>query len=332
MTRIRVLLDACVLVPYQLADLLMRLADDDLYELLWSEQILAEVERNLVKLDVPPEKAARRVSQMRAAFPHAMVDGYEDLVDAMRVDPKDRHVAAAAVRGGAALIVTANLKDFPSDSLAPYGIEPVHPDEFLLDQLDLAEQTTVECLQNHRNAYKRPAFTITEYYLALARSVPQFAAAANRAEIRLGGWPATGPLPIEARPADQAAAALFETAGPPGTTPMSAAAMWFTALNDRAQFPDVLAALTLNPALWGNFDTAAAMLDGCGLANIVERCPGHDDIRYIKFVPQIEQSGRVFSAVALETARILTMVLCPDSMWRAWGLTEHFPDAHEINS
>ncbi|MEN4464388.1 PIN domain-containing protein [Mycolicibacterium conceptionense] len=332
MTKIRVLLDACVLVPYQLADLLMRLADDELYELLWSQQILNEVERNLVKLDIPPEKAARRISQMRAAFPHAVVDGYEDLIDAMRVDPKDRHVAAAAVRGGAAIIVTANLKDFPPDTLAPYDIEPVHPDEFLLDQLDLAEQTTVECLQNHRTAYTRPAFTITEYYLALARTVPKFAAAASRAESRFGGWPAAGPLPIETDPSESTAAALFETTGPPGTTPMSAAAIWFTALNDRAQSADVLAALTLNPTLWGNFETAANMLAGCGMANIVERCPGHDDIRYIKFVPHIEQSGRAFTTVALENARILTMVLCPDGIWRAWGLTEHFPDARDIKS
>lgn len=57
MARIRVILDACVLVPYQLADLLLRLADAELYEPLWSEAILDEVQRNLVTtFGVPSEK------------------------------------------------------------------------------------------------------------------------------------------------------------------------------------------------------------------------------------------------------------------------------------
>ena len=78
--KIRVLLDACVLLPYQLADLLLRLADAEMYEPLWSEEILSEVERNLIaKFDVAPTKAARRLSHMRSAFPNAAVEGYEDL-------------------------------------------------------------------------------------------------------------------------------------------------------------------------------------------------------------------------------------------------------------
>nr|WP_218162028.1 PIN domain-containing protein [Mycobacterium malmoense] len=61
MPKIRVLLDACVLVPYELADFLLRLADADLYEPLWSEEILTEVDRNLVqKFGVTKEKAAQR--------------------------------------------------------------------------------------------------------------------------------------------------------------------------------------------------------------------------------------------------------------------------------
>lgn len=61
MPKIRVLLDACVLLPYELADFLLRLADADLYEPLWSEEILTEVDRNLVqKFGVTKEKAAQR--------------------------------------------------------------------------------------------------------------------------------------------------------------------------------------------------------------------------------------------------------------------------------
>ena len=153
MSRIRVILDACVLVPYQLADLLLRIADAELFKPLWSGDLLSEVERNIVKLGVQPDKAARRIAQMESASPNATVTGFEHLVPAMTTDPKDRHVAAAAVRGGAALIVTANMRDFPQEALARYDIEVVHPDDFLQDQLVLAEATVLTCLQRHRSAY-----------------------------------------------------------------------------------------------------------------------------------------------------------------------------------
>jgi len=113
-----------------------------------SEEILDEVERNLTgKFNLSPEKASRRLNHMRSAFPNAVVKDYEDLIPAMTNDPKDRHVAAAAVRGGAALIVTANIRDFPPESLEQYDIEAVHPDDFLQDQFDLDPTVTVACLR-----------------------------------------------------------------------------------------------------------------------------------------------------------------------------------------
>lgn len=116
-----VILDACVLAPHPLYDTLLRLAEADLFRPLWSDQILAEVERTqTTKLGQPPPKARRRIQQMRRAFPDALVENFEDLIPAMTNDRKDRHVLAAAVRSGASLIVTANLKDFPRDSLRPY--------------------------------------------------------------------------------------------------------------------------------------------------------------------------------------------------------------------
>ena len=60
------------------------------------------------------------------------------LADTLRVAEDDRHVVAAAVRGGAQGIITANAKDFPAAALEPLGLEAVHPDDFLLDQLDLS--------------------------------------------------------------------------------------------------------------------------------------------------------------------------------------------------
>lgn len=171
-----VLLDACVLLPYQLCDLLLRLGEADLYRPLWSADILDEVERNLVgSFDKTPRQAHRRVQQMQAAFPHAAVEDYADLTPVMTTHPKDRHVAAAAVRGGAAVIVTANLKDFPPRALDRYDIDAVHPDRFLQDQLDLDPQRTLTCLREQRTAYTRPQLTTTDFYRTLRVTVAEFA-------------------------------------------------------------------------------------------------------------------------------------------------------------
>lgn len=179
-----VVLDACVLVPHPLFDTLLRTADAGLYEPRWSAQILQEVERTLVnKLGLDREAAEGRIIAMRRAFPHAMVDGHEALVDVMRNDPKDRHVLAAAVRAGAGAVVTANVKDFPSAALEPYGVEALHPDDFLLDLLDLDEATVQAVLVEQAQAYTNPLTTVDELLSQLNRTVPRFAAQAAAPEM-----------------------------------------------------------------------------------------------------------------------------------------------------
>lgn len=115
-----VLLDACTLVPIRLASCLLALAEAGLLAPLWSDEILDEVERNLPKLKaMTPQKAKQRIGAMRDAFDdEACVDGYEDLVPQLTCDEKDRHVLAAAIAGGAGILLTFNLKDFP---LLPHG-------------------------------------------------------------------------------------------------------------------------------------------------------------------------------------------------------------------
>jgi predicted nucleic acid-binding protein len=93
---------------------------------------------------------------MRRAFPDAEVRGYENLVERMTCDSKDRHVLAAAVRSGAAVLVTFNTDDFPGTSTAAYDITVVHPDDFLLDQLDLYTGHTVAALRDQAAATPLP--------------------------------------------------------------------------------------------------------------------------------------------------------------------------------
>ncbi|MDZ7885907.1 MAG: PIN domain-containing protein [Mycobacterium sp.] len=332
MPKFRVVLDACVLVPYQLADLLLRLADAGLYEPLWSDEILAEVERAVVvKLEVPSVKASRRIGQMRSAFPTAAVSNYEDLIPAMTTDPKDRHVAAAAVRGGAALIVTANLRDFPPVALHPFDIEVVHPDDFLLDQLELDEPATVACLQGHRAAYSRPEFSSAEYYLGLQRTAPKFAPVAMRAEARLMGWRPEAPLPLEIVDDEAAAAAFFPDGEPAPTTPLGAAFIWWQALGNRTDFVTALQNLSLNSLVWGDYSAAAQLLVGHGMIESVDRCPDDENVAYVKFLPNVSRSMRSFGPVLLADAKILTMLMCADGLWRVWGLSPgRYPSAAKV--
>lgn len=155
-----VLVDTCVLLPITVADLLLRLAETKTYRVLWSDEILDELERNLIgKIGVAPVAARKRIDAMREHFPGAMVEDYEALSASMTCDAKDRHVLAAAVRSNAELLVTFNGKDFPPSSTRPYDVEIVTPDDFLLDQLDLFPETVIRCAQEQASAYRDPSLT-----------------------------------------------------------------------------------------------------------------------------------------------------------------------------
>ncbi|WP_007026918.1 PIN domain-containing protein [Saccharomonospora iraqiensis] len=169
------LLDACVLVPYNPANVLLYLANEKMFRPLWSARILDEVEHTLVaKLGVPPEKASKRISGMRRAFPDAEIEGYDALIDSMHCDAKDRHVLAAAVRANAELLVTSNIKDFPRTALDPYDLVAIEPDEFFLDQLDLDPGRTMSSLQKLVRARNNPPETLAGFLSTLKYQLPRF--------------------------------------------------------------------------------------------------------------------------------------------------------------
>jgi predicted nucleic acid-binding protein len=184
MSRYTVVLDACVLVPIALADTLLRIAERELYRPLWSERILDEATDAV--LEVHPALEARsierRFTAMRETFGDACVDGWEAVeLDLVLPDPDDRHVVAAAVRGKADAIVTANLPDFPVDDLKALDLEVIHPNEFLLDQLDLAPRLVIDVLREQAAHAHRPPLDPIDLLVRLARcGVEGFADEARR--------------------------------------------------------------------------------------------------------------------------------------------------------
>lgn len=118
---------------------------------------------------------------MTRSFPDALVTGYESLTGGMANHPKDRHVLAAAARANAEVVVTFNLNDFPEAALKPYDVEAIHPDEFLLDQLDLYPGVTIDVLRHQAASYRRVPNTIPDILVLLERTgVPRFAAEVRR--------------------------------------------------------------------------------------------------------------------------------------------------------
>jgi predicted nucleic acid-binding protein len=170
------LLDACTLIPIRLTTVLLWLAEAGLFEVLWSDAILDEVERNLPKVGISSERAARRVSAMRRGFgAAALVDDYEHLIPDLMCDVKDRHVLAAAARGGAGTLVTFNWKDFPPESIEGHGIEVVHPDVFLVRLLAERPHDVVAALERGTAALRKPPQTMREFLASLTPTVPTFA-------------------------------------------------------------------------------------------------------------------------------------------------------------
>lgn len=180
MSGFRVVLDSCVLVPIVKADLLLTLAQRHAFHPLWTDRILDEIGRAIVKVNptVDRERARRRTDLMNAAFEDAMVVDWEPLegcVVGLR-DVNDRHVVAAAVRGNAAAIVTDNITDFPRDALSPWGLHAVTSDDFLLDVLDLNPHRGIACLIEMSERRRRPPLTVSDLLDRLEQAgAPRFA-------------------------------------------------------------------------------------------------------------------------------------------------------------
>jgi predicted nucleic acid-binding protein len=173
---ISVVLDACVLYPVGLRDTLLNIAEAGAFRVLWTEEILAETSRNIVE-DTPgltPEHLEKTFAAMRRAFPEAMVEDYEHLVDSMINHPKDRHVLAAAVAADADVIVTLNTRHFPPTACEPHGISVQTPDDLLCEVAEAQPQLVLGVLSAQAARKTRPPMSLPEMLDRLEVHVPRF--------------------------------------------------------------------------------------------------------------------------------------------------------------
>jgi len=172
--RFTALFDACVIHPVPVIDSLLSAAQLGLYAPKWTTRIEQEWMKSLEARTGKSEGAfLRRRDAIRDAYPDWEVPeaAWLQLLPSLELpDPNDVHVLAAAIAGHADCIVTTNLKDFPSAVLAPFGVMAIHPDEFLIAQMDLDEIGMLGAFKRQRQRLRRPEFGPEAFADALARS------------------------------------------------------------------------------------------------------------------------------------------------------------------
>jgi predicted nucleic acid-binding protein len=171
--RYTALLDACVLHPMAMADALMSLASAGLFAAKWTRAIeiewIASLEQR--RPDLKGRWVYRR-DQMREPVvdwevkEHAWRSRAKGLT---LPDPNDVHVLAAALAGHADCIVTANIRDFPVAVVAPFDVEIIHPDQFIIALWDLDPLATVAAFKRMRARWKKPQASVEDFAVALER-------------------------------------------------------------------------------------------------------------------------------------------------------------------
>jgi hypothetical protein len=173
--RYTAILDANVMFPVNVFDILAQFCIEGLFTAKWSQDIDDEWTKNLLesRADLTQDQVFRRRDRQRIALPDWEVEKekYQPLIEAINLpDLNDRHILAAAIAGHADSIVTFNIKDFPNQVLDQYDIEAIHPDDFICHQLDLMPYQALTAIKHIRLRLKNPPYTAEDLLDSYMRS------------------------------------------------------------------------------------------------------------------------------------------------------------------
>lgn len=150
-------LDTNVIYPVITRDLLFWFAHYDMYTPKWSKHIFDEWASVMQRKGISSEESLKRIRKANQAFPDALVNNYEGLIDRIDLpDDKDRHVVAAAIKTNAHIIVSNNIKHFPETTLNTYGLKVKNADDFLTDIIDLNSEIAIEAFREMVLNKKKP--------------------------------------------------------------------------------------------------------------------------------------------------------------------------------
>lgn len=171
--RFTAILDANVLGGALTRNMLLSLAEADLFRPRWSERILDETERAIANITGGIADTRRQRAKIEKAFPDGTVTGFEVFEGTLNLpDSDDNHVLAAAIGTSAAVIVTDNLKDFPAAALEPHSIEARSADGFIADVIDLNPDQATDALRRMRERLSNPALDADALIQIVGRRQP----------------------------------------------------------------------------------------------------------------------------------------------------------------
>jgi len=167
--------DACSLAGALQRNLILTLAEAEFFRVRWSEKVLDETQAAIEAIvagkdDPDPARAAIRArGAMEQAFEDARVEDFEDLLAVCRKlpDQNDAHVLAAALKTKADVLVTENLRHFPSAQLTAFGLAVRTADEFIADTIMLDEGRAVPAIRRMRERFRKPNLTPDELLLRM---------------------------------------------------------------------------------------------------------------------------------------------------------------------
>ena len=155
-------------------DLLLALSENAVHQVLWTDHLLEEWERVIVREHRrTPKTAASVVAAIRESFADCQIDraSYEHMIEQMPGnDPDDRPHMAAAVAAGVDVLVTNNLADFPAEALAERGVRVVDPNTYLCELLEDEADELVATFLRLASEKTRPPRTPDDLLQALRRA------------------------------------------------------------------------------------------------------------------------------------------------------------------
>lgn len=161
-----VVLDADVLLRYGPRDLLLYLAAGGAVDVIWSFEILEEVERNFPG---GPVRFAPLKANLSTHFPTATKTGFQHRTTRLQdTDEKDRHVMALAVEYEAD-IVSFNVKHYGTADAIAGGIRVYDPDDALAELSLLDAEAVLDAAGISFRRMRNPAPDWDLYLERLAR-------------------------------------------------------------------------------------------------------------------------------------------------------------------
>ena len=161
-----ILVDACVLHSACCRDILIQCDIDGHFRLRWTKLILAETQHSILRRrpDLNSTQIRRTFKLMNRACPDALQISDKQPHPRLNLpDPNDNHILAAAINTNSEIILTFNLKDFPSGILNQYKIKAQHPDDWLNKFYQSKPSDLLSSLEKCRTRLRSPTLNIREY-------------------------------------------------------------------------------------------------------------------------------------------------------------------------